>query len=115
MTTSNGFSPEERTARERFIMRWGVQCVGVPIAVVSAVLFFWLEHQSSFRLSALVSRDFAIILALWLVIIGWFGGRRWGAVMYDWMGSRVHEVEALTSRCAGETARRRSPLPLVRA
>jgi high-affinity Fe2+/Pb2+ permease len=98
MTTSNELSPQERIARERFIMRWGVQYIGLPSAVVSALLFFWLEHQSSFRWSALVSRDFAIILALWLVIMGWFGGRRVGADLYDWMRSRERHRPSSSSR-----------------
>lgn len=88
MTTSDRLSPQESAARERFIMKWGVRRFGLSTAVASAVLFFWLQHQSSFRWSALMSVDFAIVLAIWLVVVGWFGGRRWGAQMYEWMRSR---------------------------
>ena len=88
MTTSDSLSAQERAARERFILKWGVKRWGLSTAVAGALLFFWMQHQSTFRSSALISRDLAIILAIWLVVVGWFGGRRWGAQMYDWGRSR---------------------------
>lgn len=87
MTTSDSRSTQARAARERFIRTWGVKRFGLPAAVASALLFFWMQNQSSFRWSARTTVDFVIIIAIWLVVVGWFGGRWWGAQMYDWTRS----------------------------
>jgi len=69
-----------RGGRRRFTLLYGMVGWGLPVSLVSAVLFE--RDEKGFTWSSLTSRHAIVHILIWIAVVGVLGGYMWGRLFW---------------------------------